>query len=946
MSAEMQTKVQASPTQSFTYVQTGLLQKQSALCNTPGLVEDSGRDKDKLTLQRSSADQAGTTTVPRFGHDFSRVSVHSTGPGMIQTKLKINEPGDIYEQEADRVADQVMRMPEPRLSSLVGDSSLANSTYPHIGTIQRACASCSEAYKTTEQGLIQTKQITPLIQRQESLGEEEGEEELIQAKITGGITPEVTPAINSGIQSLQGGGQPLFGSERAFFEPRFGADFSDVRVHSDARAANVASLVNARAFTLGRNVVFGAREYFPDVLAGRKLLAHELAHVVQQGGKQNTIQTKYKLNELKKKKTPKVDSNPDTFFYKGSLANTKDKKALIIAGIHGREVSSCKLGKHVQSKLHSKDIKPDLHTVIVPCLVPNRKMGRGAGTGSQKVKDLNREFGGTTPSKNPLANKITQIVKEFNPDQTVSIHAISDSRLAGIYLDPKYSGKFPATGTSSQKKKVFTGKANNEESMRLTEDMITATRRSQGAVTTTKGNIAGYKQVVVNKKIRSVFFPRNKYPSKGTSPFNLLYPQQGQIKTKPRASLGVWMAGLGKTVITMELPGYKTPKSKWLHFVPALKRFMQLPGTRTYAPKVYTEKEKLNYLIGTLDLKKAGLDFGKKGQKIDLGKGTHKLGRALNLRESSFRCLEAMMKDAKAAGHDIIPFSGTRLFNKQKVIWENKFKFKSLSDDWGRLDPKVLKTKYPAECAGLKNTEIEWHSNIKKDKVRTALHKKCWNKLTPEEKAREILKTSSGPGFSRHHWGTEVDINSDKPEKWKTDKKYIALYKWLNKNAHKYGYYEAFNAGRPSGKGYTPEKWHWSFAPISVPLQKDYEKKILKSGTAGRTLLENKMNKVAGKDEALKLFKEYVETINPILRGNKKIGRPACMPSAAVAEVEETRCQQVEKFTKSICYNSERICKIAKELDDEKSRATCDKSQESCKKARERSTVCVKNESF
>ncbi|MBW2690554.1 MAG: hypothetical protein JRC99_11555 [Deltaproteobacteria bacterium] len=101
MSTEMQTKVQASPAQNFTPAQTGLLQRKFTLSNTSGLVDDSKQDKEKLTLQRSSVDQAGTTTVPRFGHDFSRLSVHSTGPGMIQTKLKINEPGDIYEQEAE-----------------------------------------------------------------------------------------------------------------------------------------------------------------------------------------------------------------------------------------------------------------------------------------------------------------------------------------------------------------------------------------------------------------------------------------------------------------------------------------------------------------------------------------------------------------------------------------------------------------------------------------------------------------------------------------------------------------------------------------------------------------------------------------------------------------------------------------------------------------------------
>jgi hypothetical protein len=100
MSTEMQTKVQANPAQSFTPAQTGLLQRKSALCNTPGLVEDSGRDKEKLTLQRSSVDQARTTMVPpivhevlrstgqpldastrafmepRFGYDFRRVQIH------------------------------------------------------------------------------------------------------------------------------------------------------------------------------------------------------------------------------------------------------------------------------------------------------------------------------------------------------------------------------------------------------------------------------------------------------------------------------------------------------------------------------------------------------------------------------------------------------------------------------------------------------------------------------------------------------------------------------------------------------------------------------------------------------------------------------------------------------------------------------------------------------
>jgi hypothetical protein len=81
---------------------------------------------------------------------------------------------------------------------------------------------------------------------------------------------------------MQGGGQPLPASERAFFEPRFGHDFGKVRVHTGAQAAESAKAVNAQAFTTGPHVVFGLGKYAPGTTSGRKLLAHELTHVMQQ----------------------------------------------------------------------------------------------------------------------------------------------------------------------------------------------------------------------------------------------------------------------------------------------------------------------------------------------------------------------------------------------------------------------------------------------------------------------------------------------------------------------------------------------------------------------------------------------------------------------------------------------------------------------------------------
>ena len=258
MSTKMQTKVQASPVQNFTPAQLGLLQKKCTFCNTPGLVEDSERDEDKLSLQRSSATQAGTTTVPRFGHDFSRVSVHSTRPGLIQTKLKINKPGDIYEQEADRVADAVMQMPE---------SGVQRQEEPE-----------------EEEEMLQAKplaiEITQFVQRQVEPEDKEEDEE-IQPKSLASTAPEFTPEMGHDIQSIKGAGQPLSASERAFFEPRFGNDFSHVRIHTNHQATQMAHALNARAFTIGSDVVFGSRQYSPETSEGLGLIAHELAHVTQ-----------------------------------------------------------------------------------------------------------------------------------------------------------------------------------------------------------------------------------------------------------------------------------------------------------------------------------------------------------------------------------------------------------------------------------------------------------------------------------------------------------------------------------------------------------------------------------------------------------------------------------------------------------------------------------------
>ena len=178
---------------------------------------------------------------------------HSIVKGIIQPKLKIGAPNDKYEQEADRVADQVMRMPAP-----VQSSSMNNAPISNINKIQRKCVGCAK------------------------------EDELLQKK-SSGITPEMTPAIHSNIQAMQSGGQALSKSDKNFFEPRFNTDFSQVRLHTNQQANNTAHSINAKAFTLGHHIAFDTGQYRPQTVEGKKLLAHELTHVIQQGSTQ-TIQ--------------------------------------------------------------------------------------------------------------------------------------------------------------------------------------------------------------------------------------------------------------------------------------------------------------------------------------------------------------------------------------------------------------------------------------------------------------------------------------------------------------------------------------------------------------------------------------------------------------------------------------------------------------------------------
>jgi len=237
----------------------------------------------------SSTPAAGKRPV--VGFSFGNLAIGPTERLGIQAKLTIGHPHDRYEQEADRVADQVMRMRNP--------TQMATST-SGPPSIQRLCPKCEEDLQRQPHSVmeedekkkkrLQTKPLissVPLnLQRQvaPTSEEDESKKKRLQRKPSSGTNLEASPDLQERINGLHGGGQPLSTPERTFLEPRFGYDFSRVRLHTDERAAEMARSVNARAFTLGQDVVFGAGHYQPRSTEGQRLLAHELTHVVQQSG--------------------------------------------------------------------------------------------------------------------------------------------------------------------------------------------------------------------------------------------------------------------------------------------------------------------------------------------------------------------------------------------------------------------------------------------------------------------------------------------------------------------------------------------------------------------------------------------------------------------------------------------------------------------------------------
>lgn len=191
-----------------------------------------------------------------------------------------------------------------------------------------------------------------------------------------------------------------------------------------------------------------------------------------------------------------------------------------------------------------------------------------------------------------------------------------------------------------------------------------------------------------------------------------------------------------------------------------------LPLSMAVSAKRNDQTVDKNYLLGRFDPAQDGR-FVKPDDRYTAG-----AARRQYLRKETYEAFVGMAEDARKDGVELVILSATRNFDMQKTIWERKWKdLASIAD--------------------------------------------------PTERARKILTYSSMPGASRHHWGTDIDLNSLENDYFRSGAG-LKVYRWLTTHAGRYGFCQPYTSKAGGRTGYEEEKWHWSYTPLSIPLLRQY----------------------------------------------------------------------------------------------------------------------------
>lgn len=777
----------------------------------------------------------------------------------IQAKLKINQPGDVYEQEADRVANEVMRMPEP-VSPIASHGAPAN--------IQRKCTECAGGESlcprcAEEEQRVQTKplaeSITPLVQLQLAEEPEEQEEEkTVQTKEASGTNPTASSAAENQINSMRGSGQPLPESVRNFFEPRFGYDFGQVRIHAGARAAQTAHDLNARAFTKGQEVIFGAGYYAPGTIEGRRLLAHELTHVVQQGStthpsgrpQQSTTdaicavkdgastivnESRNHLIQTSPEGAPDISRAPlDVSEIMNDISSGMSTHPDLFSWLHVMGERSGEVG-HAAARPIGRGPDPSPVPTVPSLPVIAHFFPSYRRHTDQRAMIIGGFHGDERPGYEVTDALVTELQAGTGPSNSdLTFHTLIIPRLNRGAIEDELAGSpgydtrcnrqlvdlnrnFPVTGaTPSSPRCVNTARApiqpetqgvinviNQFQPHRILSTHAISVPRSAGifadpntdpTATQLACSMAG---LIVN--------PANRRGNRLTSTScNPVYPGDRPGVVSAGSSLGAYaptrsIPGQTVPVITLEAPTYASLGTTGTRTVEAFLRpirgFITDPAQLSTRVDEDIVRDIEAYTLPTRRLFLTGrLPASDDIYRRILARIDAKVTELNTLTPSPPNRIRSGSQQRTFAE----PLPGAT--PQAQIVFEKFTLTGSKANGWDTLPDRYF-------LGGNRSRGVD---------------RSAWLAEPSATRLDIILRFSAVPGASRHHWGTEVDFNSTTNAHWApatstTPAGHLhALGLWLQANAGHVGFVQAYTPGRSGG--HSEEPWHYSFAPIAGPL--------------------------------------------------------------------------------------------------------------------------------
>ena len=697
----------------------------------------------------------------------------------------------------------------------------------------------------------------------------------LRRKAAGRSGPELAPPIVQ--QVLRSPGEPLDVLTRAFMEARFGHDFSRVRVHADPLAAESARSVNARAYTVGRDVVFAEGQYGPRTLDERRLLAHELTHVVQQGatnagstsalavgrpedaaeGEADAVAERAAADESALPASPlpagglvlrrQVRNSVITNFQKGARA--------CVVHVHGEERTALAVGKEIRSRrcinlMHLDTTKRRIDFEFNESGVdftadadPNRiftpagRRNEVAAMGLPKPKPGQDEAAKKVDSTKRRA-KAEQVLQEFadqqfipkldecrkddkNPDASLPVMALHNNE--GLTPDKAVASQSrspnPAKGDpASPSDFLLVTQASDFDALKRSHNVILQENPVQAANDDGSLSVllADSRYVNVEKEGREHDKPVGKVKDLKT---------QDEIYIKNYAMATTVLSQLG--VSTSPCPS--SPEHERRTRSLFNRRLGQSGRQTTMLPtdQPMLEREELP------DPAPKGCLLFKDQPALDR--------RADEWRERLEGIPLLNLIHWVLGGGEFTPPAALDEFKRQQkcMIGAMRASLKRQGFNLHKGDIKHSGQRTFADQKGIWSQKFAFTFPRKFDQItdfartkcaptlgtdvrwdpKSTVHQACWKQLSDDEKQKEILMASSAPGVSRHHTGVDFDIGQSgadlDPKEWTDTGRFADAYRWLARNGSAFGFIQPFDTKGGYGEGYMSERWHWSYYPVA-----------------------------------------------------------------------------------------------------------------------------------